>query len=1101
MALSVKKGTWTGNNTSPQTISGVGFQPIAILVWSTGPGAAGSFQGDAILSIGLGTRRGAATQNMCTMGINIDNVGTTDNADGFDTTKLLWVPSSTTATDYTVALDSFNSDGFVVSYSSAANANGDIFHYLAFGGADLTDANVVSHAIPTTGTSTQKTGVGFQPDVIIAIAATPSTTSGSFSAHLKLSYGVAVSNTKFWLASICADDGANMTAQMDWQKVLRTDGLLHSFAVNGAQDSLLDLDTFDTDGFTLGILDAPTTSYTAMFLCLKGGRWDAGTRQKPAGTTDTLTGLSFQPKGVLFATNAATTAPNSIVDHQEFGIGAGTSTDGTQEGYAGIVGRDAVLPTVVDRLHATDRVLELMAGGPTPVEDNEADLTGLNSDGFTLTWLNSGTQDYYGWLAFTDNAGGTTFDRSLSDSASVTDDVVALLAFLRDASDSVTVTDEMIRTWIAERAQSDSIVVTDDLLRAWNTLRDMSDSVSTTDSVVSSLSLLRALSDEQSVTDSIARVLESLRNLSDSVDVEDLGILAVLSGAPVVETTATTNGTTATANAAVNLPSGIVSGDLLLVLHRSASNTTSHAVSGGGWTNLFNDDSDGSNDRISLWYRQADGTEGATITITQTSSKFASIAYRISGAENPSTQAPEFATLVTGTDAAPNPGSLSPTGGAKSYLWLWMGGWEGEQTSPPAGNPTDYSSPLGADSGTAGLTATNCRVAAAQRTLNAASENPGSWTISVSDDWTATVVAVHPAGAGGNVFSRLLSDSVALLDDILRIMDWFRTPSDSIIVTDELLRAWITDRILSDSIAVTADDILRFLSFFAFPSDSIAVTDATGTPSIDFLRFLADTQPVADELTHFFNIMQQMSDTVSVTDTVFVGLLFWRFLADSIGSTDELAPAIVQYLRQLSDDIPVVDSPLRIANLIRALSDSVAVGEPGILAGFLFQRFLSDAIAATDSPGPFQIIFGRLLADAIATSDDLHRVFLGTRPLSDDIVVTDVLHTLAAFSHTRALSDTLAVTDDLIMFLQILRSLSDSASVSDDVSRSAILYRQLSDAVGVGDSVLAGRLFFVILSDLINATDAVTAEQIVGQTFVLFERLTFLRRSMSGEEE
>jgi len=213
---------------------------------------------------------------------------------------------------------------------------------------------------------------------------------------------------------------------------------------------------------------------------------------------------------------------------------------------------------------------------------------------------------------------------------------------------------------------------------------------------------------------------------------------------PVIATTNTTNGTTATTSAVVNMPASIAAGDLLLVLHRSAVGTAAHSDGGGTWTNLFNDNSDASDDRISLWYKVAAG--GDSLTITQTSSKFASIAWRITGAANPATQAPQFATLVTGSSTTPDPGSLTPTGGAKDYLWLWMGGWEGEQTSPPAGNPTDYAdSILGANSGTGGAITTNCRVASAARSFNAVSQDPGSWTISVTDDWTATVVAIHPA--------------------------------------------------------------------------------------------------------------------------------------------------------------------------------------------------------------------------------------------------------------------------------------------------------------------------------------------------------------------
>lgn len=211
---------------------------------------------------------------------------------------------------------------------------------------------------------------------------------------------------------------------------------------------------------------------------------------------------------------------------------------------------------------------------------------------------------------------------------------------------------------------------------------------------------------------------------------------------PAVAATNTTLGTAATASAAVNLPASIVAGNMLIVLHRSADGTASHGYP-AGWNVLFNDNSDASDDRISCAWRIADGTEGATITVTQTSSKFASLSWRITGATN---RAPEFATLVTGSSTIPDPGAVTPTGGSKDYLFLWIGGWEGEQTSPPASNPTNYASNIiGADSGVAAAATTNCRVASASRQLTTAGpEDPGSWTISVTDDWTATVLAIHP---------------------------------------------------------------------------------------------------------------------------------------------------------------------------------------------------------------------------------------------------------------------------------------------------------------------------------------------------------------------
>lgn len=227
-------------------------------------------------------------------------------------------------------------------------------------------------------------------------------------------------------------------------------------------------------------------------------------------------------------------------------------------------------------------------------------------------------------------------------------------------------------------------------------------------------------------------------------------------------TTASTNGTTSTTSPLVNLPSGINSGDTLLVLIRAcvSSATITAPNEGTDWIQLFEDGTEASDDTTALFWRKASGGESSTVTFTFSSSaKFAAIAWRGTGATDPTVQPPEFSTLVIGpgTTDTPDPGNLSPTGGAKDYLWLWMGGWEGEQTSPPAGNPTNYSTPIGADSDIAGAVTTNCRVATAERQLNAASEDPGSWTLSAANDWTAWVVALHPSGGAAPACPKTLT--------------------------------------------------------------------------------------------------------------------------------------------------------------------------------------------------------------------------------------------------------------------------------------------------------------------------------------------------------
>ena len=218
---------------------------------------------------------------------------------------------------------------------------------------------------------------------------------------------------------------------------------------------------------------------------------------------------------------------------------------------------------------------------------------------------------------------------------------------------------------------------------------------------------------------------------------------------PTITATNTTNGTTASANQVVNLPATVNAGETLLVFLRSAgaSGNGVHTYP-AGWTKLFDI---GSIDQTSMAWKKADGTEGGTtitITVTGGNTKFAALSWSIAGATDPTVTPPEDSAAASGNSTSPDPAIVTPTGGAKDYLWLAVMGIQGEQTSPPT-FPANYTiSQIAADSGVAGLPTTNVRVAGAKRTdLNAASEDPGAFTVSAADEWRAFAVAVHPAGA------------------------------------------------------------------------------------------------------------------------------------------------------------------------------------------------------------------------------------------------------------------------------------------------------------------------------------------------------------------
>jgi len=406
-SVSSRKGTWTANGASPQSITAVGFLPKALIVWSVGPGATETQLDDTIASVGFATRRGGATQQG-TFGVKSeDGSNPTSTGRVINTAAMLHVLSAETTTDYTVSLSTFDADGFTVTYSSAANADGDTYGYLAWGGSDITDANVISDTLATSGAS-QAFTCGFQPNIIFGMW-TNQVTSNSPGVHMAFTFGWAISTSLMAGFGAAEDDGVSGTAQMDWNSKLASTSILNGYAGgSGTQDGILDLDSFDASGFTLGINNAPGTANTiAIFLAIQGGSWNGGNTDVAPGTGNQVFSFStptFTPKGFLGMSrdfNTEASAVSAIMT-----LGAGTSTDGTQEGALVFFGRDATLPTQEMRIQRTAKAMafyNVESGGVNPLE-TEGDLVAFASGSFTIDWTTAGnTDDIFMWIVWGDS--------------------------------------------------------------------------------------------------------------------------------------------------------------------------------------------------------------------------------------------------------------------------------------------------------------------------------------------------------------------------------------------------------------------------------------------------------------------------------------------------------------------------------------------------------------------------------------------------------------------------------------------------------------------------------------------------------------------------
>lgn len=191
----------------------------------------------------------------------------------------------------------------------------------------------------------------------------------------------------------------------------------------------------------------------------------------------------------------------------------------------------------------------------------------------------------------------------------------------------------------------------------------------------------------------------------------------------------------------INLPTGIVSGDLLIVFFTVDGTPT---VSGwpSGWNAIFTPVANGTVVKTEGRYKIADGTEGSTFTLTTSAlERSAHTSYRITGWHG--TTAPEAAAATPATSANPDPPSLSPSWGAESTLWFAVAGYDnGTLTiNTTTGIPASYTNGRNDRSNsTAGV-----GQGVARLQLNATPQNPGTFTISASEQWTAVTVAVRPA--------------------------------------------------------------------------------------------------------------------------------------------------------------------------------------------------------------------------------------------------------------------------------------------------------------------------------------------------------------------
>lgn len=390
MALSAAVGSFllTSGSTTNVAVSGLGFQPKALICWFNGRGGDGStnavgrqdhFQGMSFC-VSTSSRR-------CIVQNSDDTAATSINMTRWQADAIaLSIDFVTPATDGRADLSSFDSDGFTVSIPDAFPRDTRVA-YLALGGSDITNTEVFETTDPGSNTTREVNLSGaFQPDLVLLmgpsnVGAPPSGTSSAG----RFWFGAFTGTTDEHVICVGADGGSGTADTSSYHKTGEATAGMPA-TVGNVINSRATVTSIDPDGFTLTYTESAASALVFFGLAIKGGSFAVGDFPS-RNTTGSIveTGLSFQPKGLFCFSHckAESTADTGQAD-QLLSLGAAHGTSNRLAfGHVDRFGPTAMeVATAVNYDHLYVHIDE--TDGAAAALVGSIDLTSFDSGGFTL---------------------------------------------------------------------------------------------------------------------------------------------------------------------------------------------------------------------------------------------------------------------------------------------------------------------------------------------------------------------------------------------------------------------------------------------------------------------------------------------------------------------------------------------------------------------------------------------------------------------------------------------------------------------------------------------------------------------------------------------
>lgn len=378
MSFSAKVGNFTklgGPTTGTQAITGVGFTPKVLILWTFGGTSDATFNTNRArwtLGYAVGT---AAVDQFSHHGSYLSS-----NSSHFRRSSQNIFCAGEAANVTTGALSSFDSDGFTINWTVNNVTDTSIVHYLALAGTEVS-GKVLEFGSPAGTGNFSRTGAGFQPNLVLLTGqgdVSLDVTDGSASPRL----GAFTTTDKSAASAFYASSSPNTIADRGHDvKAYLVVNVTPAFSV------VWDFVSMDADGFTMNQTTTDGSGRRNGALCLNVPHVAVGKFQKSTGTapvSQSISGLGFSPTALLlfgdqFETNASPSATGA-----KLGIGGSdgtTSEAGAMEGPHGVVAASATV-----RGYDMTGAAYVKIDNNTGTIDAVATLSSFDAGGFTLNW-------------------------------------------------------------------------------------------------------------------------------------------------------------------------------------------------------------------------------------------------------------------------------------------------------------------------------------------------------------------------------------------------------------------------------------------------------------------------------------------------------------------------------------------------------------------------------------------------------------------------------------------------------------------------------------------------------------------------------------------